>query len=104
MDALFNIFSVQLRIGIFDKPNHNQLGPNNVGTEEHRELPVEAVTSTKKKKVEAVTVRQAAVLLKNDNKSSASEEKRRCTHVSVSGVHVCNNLMKLVKEHAVKIP
>jgi len=49
MDALFNIFSVQLRIGIFDKPNHNQLGPNNVGTEEHRELPVEAVTSTKKK-------------------------------------------------------
>ena len=52
--ALFNLFSVQFRLGIFDKFNDNRLGPSNVCTAEHRELAAEAV-------------KQGAVLLKNDN-------------------------------------
>ena len=61
--ALFNLFSVQLRLGIFDKLNDNRLGPSNVCTAKHRELAAEAV-------------RQGAVLLKNDNGFFASEGKR----------------------------
>lgn len=73
--ALFNLFSVQLRLGIFDKPNNNQwftqLGPNNVCTKEHRELAAEAV-------------RQGAVLLKNDH-SFLPLKRSEVRHVAIIG-------------------
>ncbi|KAF8702803.1 hypothetical protein HU200_032634 [Digitaria exilis] len=69
--ALFNLFSVQLRLGIFDKPKNDQLGPNNVCTKEHRELAAEAV-------------RQGAVLLKNDN-SFLPLKRNEVKHVAIIG-------------------
>ncbi|CAN6268650.1 unnamed protein product [Urochloa humidicola] len=69
--ALFNLFSVQLRLGIFDKPNNNQLGPNSVCTNAHRELAAEAV-------------RQGAVLLKNDN-SFLPLKRSEVRHVAIIG-------------------
>ncbi|PUZ48158.1 hypothetical protein GQ55_7G222900 [Panicum hallii var. hallii] len=69
--ALFNLFSVQLRLGIFDKPKDTQLGPNNVCTAEHRELAAEAV-------------RQGAVLLKNDN-AFLPVKRSEVRHVAVVG-------------------
>ena len=55
--ALLNLFSVQLRLGLFDgNPANNrfgELGPSNICTKEHRELALEAA-------------RQGIVLLKND--------------------------------------
>ncbi|XP_042457099.1 probable beta-D-xylosidase 6 [Zingiber officinale] len=54
--ALLNLFSVQLRLGIFDgkgaKKQYGHLGPDNLCTKEHRDLALEAV-------------RQGIVLLKN---------------------------------------
>lgn len=56
--ALLNLFSVQLRLGLFNgdraTKRFQQLGPNNVCTKEHRQLALEAA-------------RQGIVLLKNDN-------------------------------------
>lgn len=56
--ALFNLFSVQLRLGLFDgnpgKGKFGKLGPRDVCTEEHRALALEAA-------------RQGIVLLKNEN-------------------------------------
>lgn len=72
--ALFNLFSVQLRLGIFDKPSGNQLGPNNVCTKEHRELAAEAV-------------RQGAVLLKNYN-SFLPLKRSEVRHVAIIGPSV----------------
>ncbi|PAN39250.1 hypothetical protein PAHAL_7G230900 [Panicum hallii] len=69
--ALFNLFSVQLRLGIFDKPKDTELGPNNVCTAEHRELAAEAV-------------RQGAVLLKNDN-AFLPLKRSEVRHVAVVG-------------------
>ncbi|XP_062184760.1 probable beta-D-xylosidase 6 [Phragmites australis] len=73
--ALFNLFSVQLRLGIFDKANDNQLfsrlGPNSVCTKEHRELAAEAV-------------RQGTVLLKNDN-SFLPLKRSELRHVAIIG-------------------
>ncbi|XP_008796726.2 probable beta-D-xylosidase 6 [Phoenix dactylifera] len=55
--ALLNLFSVQLRLGLFDgnpaKNRFGELGPSNICTKEHRELALEAA-------------RQGIVLLKND--------------------------------------
>ncbi|RWW39358.1 hypothetical protein BHE74_00055324 [Ensete ventricosum] len=55
--ALLNLFSVQLRLGVFDgdhaKHRFGHLGPSNLCTQEHRELALEAV-------------RQGIVLLKNE--------------------------------------
>ncbi|GFP91447.1 probable beta-d-xylosidase 6 [Phtheirospermum japonicum] len=55
--ALFNLFSVQLRLGLFDgEPERNQfgkLGPQDVCSQEHRKLALEAA-------------RQGIVLLKNE--------------------------------------
>lgn len=57
--ALFNLFSVQLRLGLFDgdptKKQFGKLGPQDICTKEHRELALEAA-------------RQGIVLLKNDNR------------------------------------
>ncbi|MED6131849.1 hypothetical protein PIB30_013579 [Stylosanthes scabra] len=57
--ALFNLFSVQLRLGMFDgdprKGQFGKLGPWNVCTTEHTTLALEAA-------------RQGIVLLKNENK------------------------------------
>lgn len=57
--ALFNLFSVQLRLGLFDgdprKGKYGKLGTLNVCTSEHKKLALEAA-------------RQGIVLLKNDNK------------------------------------
>ncbi|KAK8495723.1 hypothetical protein V6N13_123909 [Hibiscus sabdariffa] len=57
--ALLNLFSVQLRLGLFDgdprKGQFGELGPQNVCTTEHKMLALEAA-------------RQGIVLLKNDNK------------------------------------
>lgn len=57
--ALYNIFSVQLRLGLFDGEPVNgkfgKLGPRDVCTEEHRALALEAA-------------RQGIVLVKNENK------------------------------------
>lgn len=57
--ALFNLFSVQLRLGHFDgnptKKQFRKLGPKDICTKEHRELALEAA-------------RQGIVLLKNENK------------------------------------
>ncbi|KAF0894313.1 hypothetical protein E2562_038282 [Oryza meyeriana var. granulata] len=73
--ALFNLFSVQLRLGFFDKTNENQwfaqLGPNNVCTKEHRELAAEAV-------------RQGTVLLKNDN-SFLPLKRSEVGHIALIG-------------------
>jgi beta-glucosidase-like glycosyl hydrolase len=69
--ALFNLFSVQLRLGIFDKPNNNQLGSDNVCTKEHRELAAEAV-------------RQGAVLLKNYN-NFLPLKRSEVRHVAIIG-------------------
>lgn len=55
--ALFNLFSVQLRLGLFDgvpkKQRFGRFGTDDVCTKEHRELALEAA-------------RQGIVLLKND--------------------------------------
>lgn len=69
--ALLNLFSVQLRLGIFDKPQNDQFGPNNVCTKEHRELAAEAV-------------RQGTVLLKNDN-SFLPLKRNEVRHVAIIG-------------------
>ncbi|XP_015890541.3 probable beta-D-xylosidase 6 [Ziziphus jujuba] len=57
--ALINLFSVQLRLGLFDgnprKGKFGSLGPQNVCTSEHKKLALEAA-------------RQGIVLLKNDKK------------------------------------
>ncbi|KAJ0733104.1 putative glycosidase [Helianthus annuus] len=57
--ALLNLFTVQLRLGLFDgdplKGKYGKLGPANVCTSDHKNLALEAV-------------RQGVVLLKNDNK------------------------------------
>ncbi len=57
--ALLNLFSVQLRLGMFDgdpkKGQFGKLGPEAVCTEEHKKLALEAA-------------RQGIVLLKNDKK------------------------------------
>ncbi|OVA10053.1 Glycoside hydrolase [Macleaya cordata] len=57
--ALFNLFSVQLRLGLFDgnpiKGKFGKLGPHNVCTQEHKKLALDAA-------------RQGIVLLKNDHK------------------------------------
>lgn len=57
--ALFNLFSVQLRLGLFDgdpaMKQFGKLGPKNICTKEHRELALEAA-------------RQGIVLLKNHNR------------------------------------
>ncbi|MCL7049567.1 hypothetical protein MKW94_028992 [Papaver nudicaule] len=57
--ALFNLFLVQLRLGLFDgnpiKGKYGKLGPHNVCTTEHKKLALDAA-------------RQGIVLLKNDNK------------------------------------
>lgn len=57
--ALHNLFSVQLRLGLFDGDPRNgqfgKLGPKNVCTKEHKTLALEAA-------------RQGIVLLKNDKK------------------------------------
>ncbi|KAK1323137.1 putative beta-D-xylosidase 6 [Acorus calamus] len=53
--ALLNLFTVQMRLGIFDGENQfGNLGPWDVCTEKHRELALDAA-------------RQGIVLLKNDN-------------------------------------
>ncbi|KAG2573547.1 hypothetical protein PVAP13_7KG260600 [Panicum virgatum] len=69
--ALFNLFFVQFRLGIFDKFNDNRLGPSNVCTAEHRELAAEAV-------------KQGAVLLKNDN-GFLPLKRSEVRHVAVIG-------------------
>ncbi|PIA54809.1 hypothetical protein AQUCO_00901003v1 [Aquilegia coerulea] len=55
--ALYNLFSVQLRLGLFNgnpaKGKYGKLGPHNVCTKEHRELALEAA-------------KQGIILLKND--------------------------------------
>lgn len=57
--ALFNLFSVQLRLGLFNgdpiKGKFGSLGPNDVCTSKHKLLALEAA-------------RQGIVLLKNDKK------------------------------------
>ncbi|KAK2374029.1 putative beta-D-xylosidase [Trifolium repens] len=57
--ALFNLFSVQMRLGLFNgdprKGKFGKLGPKDVCTPEHKKLALEAA-------------RQGMVLLKNDNK------------------------------------
>jgi beta-glucosidase-like glycosyl hydrolase len=57
--ALFNLFSVQMRLGLFNgdpkKGKFGKLGPKDVCTPEHKKLALEAA-------------RQGIVLLKNDNK------------------------------------
>ncbi|KAK1299665.1 putative beta-D-xylosidase 6 [Acorus calamus] len=54
--ALLNLFTVQMRLGIFDGENQfGNLGPWDVCTEKHRELALNAA-------------RQGIVLLKNDNR------------------------------------
>ncbi|KAI3883598.1 hypothetical protein MKX03_016280 [Papaver bracteatum] len=57
--ALFNLFLVQLRLGLFDgnpiKGKYGKLGPHDVCTTEHKKLALDAA-------------RQGIVLLKNDNK------------------------------------
>ncbi|KAE8810686.1 putative beta-D-xylosidase 6 [Hordeum vulgare] len=73
--ALYNLFSVQLRLGLFEKANENQwftrLGPSNVCTKEHRELAAEAV-------------RQGTVLLKNDN-SFLPLKRSEVSHIALIG-------------------
>lgn len=73
--ALFNLFSVLLRLGLFDGSPANQqfaqLGPGNVCTREHRELALEAA-------------RQGIVLLKNEN-SFLPLRKNRVASLAVIG-------------------
>ncbi|KQJ83737.1 probable beta-D-xylosidase 6 [Brachypodium distachyon] len=73
--ALFNLFSVQLRLGLFDKTSGNQwftqLGPSNICTKEHRELAAEAA-------------RQGTVLLKNDN-SFLPLKRSEVSHIAIIG-------------------
>jgi beta-glucosidase-like glycosyl hydrolase len=73
--ALFNLFSVQLRLGLFDKASGNQwftqLGPSNICTKEHRELATEAV-------------RQGTVLLKNDN-NFLPLKRSEVSHIAIIG-------------------
>ncbi|XP_065876324.1 probable beta-D-xylosidase 6 [Euphorbia lathyris] len=64
--ALFNLFSVQLRLGLFDghpiKGRFGKLGPGDVCTEAHKTLALEAA-------------RQGIVLLKNDKKFLPLDKK-----------------------------
>jgi beta-glucosidase-like glycosyl hydrolase len=73
--ALFNLFSVQLRLGLFDKASGNQwftqLGPSNICTKEHRKLAVEAA-------------RQGTVLLKNDN-NFLPLKRSEVSHIAIIG-------------------
>lgn len=65
--ALFNLFSVQMRLGLFDGDPANglygNLGPKDVCTKEHRTLALEAA-------------RQGIVLLKNDKKFLPLDKSR----------------------------
>lgn len=65
--ALFNLFSVQMRLGLFDGDPANglygNLGPKDVCTKEHRTLALEAA-------------RQGIVLLKNDKKFLPFDKSR----------------------------
>ncbi|KAK3144164.1 hypothetical protein QOZ80_4AG0309530 [Eleusine coracana subsp. coracana] len=73
--ALINLFSVHLRLGIFDKTGgkqfFTQLGPNNICTKEHRELAADAV-------------KQGTVLLKNDN-SFLPLKTSEVRHIAIIG-------------------
>jgi hypothetical protein len=73
--ALFNLFSVHLRLGIFDKTSgkqlFSQLGPNDICTKEHRELAADAA-------------RQGTVLLKNDN-SFLPLKTSEVRHIAIIG-------------------
>lgn len=73
--ALRNLFSVQLRLGIFDnqhaKKRFGHLGSSNLCTVEHRELALESV-------------RQGIVLLKND-KGFLPLRKHEVNSVAVIG-------------------
>ncbi|KAL5709639.1 xylan 1,4-beta-xylosidase [Ranunculus cassubicifolius] len=73
--ALFNLFSVQLRLGLFDgnpaKGKFGKLGPHNVCTKEHKKLALEAA-------------KQGIVLLKND-KNFLPLEKTSITSLAVIG-------------------
>ncbi|WCJ32040.1 beta-xylosidase 1 [Euphorbia peplus] len=64
--ALFNLFSVQLRLGLFNgdpiKGRFGKLGPKDVCTKEHKRLALEAA-------------RQGIVLLKNDKKFLPLDKK-----------------------------
>ncbi|RHN54870.1 putative glycosidase [Medicago truncatula] len=66
--ALFNLFSVQMRLGLFngdpEKGKFGKLGPQDVCTPEHKKLALEAA-------------RQGIVLLKNDNKFLPLDKKDR---------------------------
>lgn len=66
--ALFNLFSVQMRLGLFngdpEKGKFGKLGPQDVCTTEHKKLALEAA-------------RQGIVLLKNDNKFLPLDKKDR---------------------------
>lgn len=82
--ALINLFSVQLRLGLFDgnprEGKFGRLGPQNVCTSEHKELALEAA-------------RQGIVLLKNDKKFLPLK-KNECSSLAVIGP-MANNASKL---------
>ncbi|XP_058080994.1 probable beta-D-xylosidase 6 isoform X3 [Magnolia sinica] len=73
--ALLNLFSVQLRLGLFDGDPENELfgklGPHDVCTKEHRKLALEAA-------------RQGIVLLKNEKKFLPLK-KKMVTSLAVIG-------------------
>lgn len=73
--ALVNLFSVQLRLGLFDgdpmKKQFGELGPRDVCTAEHQQLALEAA-------------RQGLVLLKND-KSFLPLKASKVTSLAVIG-------------------
>ncbi|WOL06056.1 putative beta-D-xylosidase 6 [Canna indica] len=73
--ALLNLFSVQLRLGVFDgdlaKKQFGHLGPSNLCTREHRVLALESV-------------RQGIVLLKNE-KGSLPLKKHQVNSVALIG-------------------
>ncbi|KAF9597059.1 hypothetical protein IFM89_015250 [Coptis chinensis] len=73
--ALFNLFSVQLRLGLFDgnptKGKFGNLGPKDICTREHRKLAQEAA-------------KQGIVLLKND-KEFLPLQKKRISSLAIIG-------------------
>lgn len=82
--ALYNLFLVQLRLGLFDgdprKGQFGKLGPKDVCTSEHKKLALEAA-------------RQGIVLLKN-NKKFLPLDKKVVTSLAVIGPKA-NNVSQL---------
>ncbi|GHT68483.1 beta-glucosidase [Bacteroidia bacterium] len=77
--AAYHVLRARMRLGLFDRPDHNpynQLPPSTVGSPEHKELALEAA-------------RQSIVLLKNKNNRLPLDLKK-VKSIAVVGINAAN--------------